>query len=41
MLASLHRLAELPGDYRLYPGHGPESTLAFERKNNPYLEDGE
>ena len=37
MTASLRRLAKLPGDYHLYPGHGPESTLGFERKNNPFL----
>lgn len=34
MLDSLQRLAKLPGDYRVYPGHGPETTLSYERKNN-------
>ena len=38
MLGSLRRLASLPGDYRVYPGHGPESTLGYERKNNSFLE---
>ncbi len=37
MMASLHRLACLPGDYAVYPGHGPESTLSWERNNNPYV----
>lgn len=35
---SLQRLAQLPGDYHVYPGHGPESTLSFERKYNSFLE---
>lgn len=34
---SLNRLAELKGDYKLYPGHDRVSTLDFERKNNPYI----
>lgn len=29
----------LPNDVRLLPGHGPESTVGFERKNNPFLRD--
>ena len=37
MLASLKKLAALPGDYRVLPGHGPESTLEQERRHNPYL----
>ncbi len=35
--ASVHRLAALPGDYKVLPGHGPASTLENERRNNPYL----
>ncbi len=31
------RLHKLPDDVVVYPGHGPESTMAFERKNNPFL----
>lgn len=31
------RLQLLADDTVIYPGHGPESTMAFERKNNPYL----
>ena len=34
---SLRRLAALPGDYRVLPGHGMASTLEEERKNNPFL----
>lgn len=37
MLASLNRLATLEGDYTVYPGHDRQSTLDFERKNNPYM----
>lgn len=37
LMASLARLGELPGNYRVCPGHGEESVLDFERKNNPYL----
>ena len=35
---SLVRLAELPGDYRVYPGHGDATSLSFERKMNPYMQ---
>ena len=35
--ASLKRLAELPGDYDVYPGHGDATKLSFERNFNPYL----
>ena len=37
MLRSLERLAETEGDYTVYPGHGPKTTLAIERMCNPYL----
>ena len=36
--ASLKRLAELSGDYEVYPGHGDSTRLDFERKNNPYMQ---
>lgn len=36
-LASLRRLALLSGDYTVYPGHGEETTLQFERENNRYI----
>ena len=37
MGASLKRLAELPGNYAVLPGHGPATTLDAERADNPYL----
>lgn len=37
MCASLRRLAQLPGDYKVYPGHEWHSTLENERVSNPYM----
>ena len=37
ILKSLKRLSNLEGDYRVFPGHGEETTLNFERCNNNYL----
>lgn len=37
MRRSLKLLRELPGDYRVYPGHAEATTLAAERQQNPYL----
>lgn len=37
MELSLARLRALAGDFRVYPGHGPETTLEQERRTNPYL----
>ncbi|NLF35357.1 MAG: MBL fold metallo-hydrolase [Clostridiales bacterium] len=37
ILASLRRLAELPGDYQVCPGHEGLSTLERERKGNYYM----
>ena len=34
---SLRRIAELPGDRSIYPGHGMSGTLSSERENNMYL----
>ena len=31
------KLFTLPGDTVVYPGHGPVTTIAHERKTNPYL----
>ena len=39
MKASLKRLAQIDGNYYVYSGHGPRTTLDFERNNNPYMED--
>ena len=35
---SLKRLADLSGDFDVYPGHGDFTTLSFERKMNPYMQ---
>lgn len=37
MLASLRRLGRLEGDYTVYPGHMERTTLAREKRSNPYL----
>lgn len=37
MQKSLQRLAGLEGDKRVLPGHNEETTLAYERKHNPYI----
>lgn len=39
MMASLKRLASLPGDYRVYPGHGGETTLEAERRHNYFVQE--
>ena len=30
-------LYTLPGDTEVYPGHGPSTTIAHEKKNNPFV----
>ena len=40
ILHSLARLAKLPGNYQVYPGHERTTTLDFERNHNPYLRQG-
>ncbi len=37
MLPSLRRLALLEGDYHVYPGHMEDTTLARERRINPFI----
>lgn len=37
MMASLCRLAALPGNYQVYPGHEDTTTLDSERQYNPYM----
>jgi hydroxyacylglutathione hydrolase len=34
---SLDRIAALPGDTVVYPGHGPPTTIEIERRENPFL----
>jgi glyoxylase-like metal-dependent hydrolase (beta-lactamase superfamily II) len=33
----IERIAHLPDDTKVLPGHGPSTTLGAERKTNPYL----
>ena len=38
LLASIRsKLFTLPDDVVAYPGHGPETTIGHEKKNNPYF----
>ena len=37
LLSSIKKLAMLDGDYKIYCGHGEDSTLSRERSLNPYL----
>jgi glyoxylase-like metal-dependent hydrolase (beta-lactamase superfamily II) len=37
LLRSLETLNALPGNYRVFPGHGEETTLDAERRWNPFL----
>ena len=38
MIDSLEQLAQLTEDLRIFPGHGPASTLSREQESNPYLQ---
>lgn len=38
MRKSLAEISALPGDFRIYPGHGSTTTLDYEREMNPYLQ---
>lgn len=31
-----NKVLMLPSDVKIYPGHGPETTVAYEMANNPY-----
>ncbi len=37
MLASFKRLKAMEGNYRVFPGHNENTTLEYERKNNPVM----
>lgn len=34
---SLRKLAMLPDNFIVYPGHGPKTTIGEEKRNNPFL----
>ena len=36
LIASLLKLAELPDELKVLPGHGPETTIGREKKVNPF-----
>lgn len=37
LLASIHtKLFSLPDHVKVYPGHGPETTIGYEKKTNPF-----
>lgn len=35
--ASLKRLGEIEGYFKVFPGHGESTTLAYEKRYNPYM----
>jgi glyoxylase-like metal-dependent hydrolase (beta-lactamase superfamily II) len=37
LAASLDRIAALPEDTMVYPGHGPVTTIGTEAATNPFL----
>jgi glyoxylase-like metal-dependent hydrolase (beta-lactamase superfamily II) len=37
MRNSLKRIMAFPENYKVYPGHGPDSTVGIEIKENPFL----
>ncbi len=37
---SLKLLMEFPDNFKVWPGHGPETTIGEERKLNPFLQSG-
>lgn len=37
MIKSLRKIAEIEGEYTIYPGHEMNTTLSHEKKYNPYM----
>ena len=37
MIQSLSKIKQFTFDADVYPGHGPQSKISLEKKNNPYL----
>jgi glyoxylase-like metal-dependent hydrolase (beta-lactamase superfamily II) len=38
IMHSLKRLMKLPDQMKVYPGHGPITTIGRERRSNPFLQ---
>jgi len=38
MKESLHKLKQLPDEVRVYPGHGPDTTIGIERATNYFMQ---
>ena len=38
IINSLRYLCQLPDDVKVFPGHGPTTTIGFELAHNPYLD---
>ena len=36
LVESVRKLLTLPDEVRVYPGHGPSSTIGYERMHNPF-----
>ena len=39
LVQSLSYLVTLPDEMRVWPGHGPETTIGYEKRHNPFLTD--
>lgn len=37
LFSSLRAIGQIEGEYRIFPGHGEETDLTFEKRNNRYL----
>ena len=37
MLKSIELIKKYDDDIKVYPGHGDETTLLYEKQNNPYF----
>ena len=38
LIASMHsEVLTLPDEVRVLPGHGPETTIGYERRTNPFI----
>lgn len=37
LLASIQRLFALPDETKVFPGHGPSTTIGAEKRDNPYV----